>query len=200
MVVYFGGMIVILVATRRLAPDVSRFIFDNTGTYITIRQKITEKYADKNAERDNSITENQIITIKSYSLPKILESKLIANNTREMYNRLLVQLFDEYVSAYLAKVAVNALAFILLFCVLLVCFKILLELVDLISKIPVLKGMNKAAGGFLGLVEALLISWLVFFVAIILIGNDFGDKMISMINASSFLTEIFNSNIFFDLI
>lgn len=200
MVIYFGGMIIILVATKRLSPGVCQYVLDNTGVYTTIRHTITEKYAEKNSERDNTISENQIITIKSYSLPEILESKLIANNTREMYSRLLVQLFDEYVSAYLARISVNALVFIIMFCFLLICFKLLLNVVDIISKIPIIKGLNKMAGSFLGLVEALLITWLVFFVVIIFIGNDVSDKMIVMINSSSFLTEIFNSNFFFDLL
>lgn len=200
MVVYFAGMLFIVYAARNAAPYVNDFFVNNTSVYSDIQERVTAEFADKYTDSDNSSVEAQNATINSYNLPDSIKGDLIINNTKEMYNQLLVSFFDEYVSAYLAKAAVKAISFLTAFVVLYVLFRIILVATDIITKIPIIKGLNKYMGAFIGFLEALLIVWIFFYVSIGLIGHGFGDELMSMVRASSFLTSLYNSNILLPLI
>lgn len=200
MAVYFMGIIFVIVTSNRISPYLNDYICNRTNTYSKLQNEITHKFEEKNAVRDNTILENQIITIKSYALPEPIQDKLIKNNTEEVYKKLLVTLFDEYVSSYLARSSIKALSFIIVFVILWLAFRIVVAMADFISKIPIIKGLNKFAGGFTGFVEALILTWIFFFFVIIFIGNDFGENIMNMVKDSTLLTAMFNSNIFLDLI
>jgi len=199
-IVSFLGMILILSAVRRVSPYVSDFLIENTGTYEKLQMSITERFAEANSVYDNTIPQNQTLTIKSYDLPELIKGLLIENNTEEMYQNLIVELFDEYVSAYLARTAIKALSFVVLFVVFIILFKLILVMVDIISKIPLLGGLNRLAGAALGFIEALLIVWIFFFVTVLLVGQQSGAWMFEMIGQSKILTALYNSNILISLI
>jgi len=199
-VVTFIGMIIIIAAVKRATPYVSEYLINNTKAYEKIQEKVTEKFSEANQQYDNTIVENQTKTINSYEIPDVLKDNLILNNTKQMYQTLLVSMFEEYVSAYLAKTAVKAMSFVILFVVLIIAFNVLLKIVDIISKIPVIKGLNKFAGAILGCSEALIIMWVFFFFAVMFIGNDSGSKLLQMIADSKFLSFLFNSNILMNVI
>lgn len=194
------GMILIIAAVKRISPYVSDYMINNTTAYQTIQDKITSKFAEANEKYDNTIPENQTLTINSYDVPDILKENLLINNTKEMYTKLLVDLFEEYVSAYLAKTAINAASFIIIFIALLIAFKILLTVVDLISRIPIIKGFNKFAGGCVGLIESLIIVWVFFFAIVIFIGDETSASLFAMIQQSKLLTFLFNNNALMSLI
>ena len=194
-VVTFIGVVAILIMVRKLSPYVSDYFMKNTTAYEKIQTGITEKFKEANLKYDNTIPSNQEMTINSYDLPDLLKNNLIVNNTQEMYKKLLVSVFEEYVSAYLAKTAVNAMSFVLIFIITVIGFKILLLFVDIISKIPIIKGMNQFLGALLGFCEALIIVWVFFFIVVMFIGNNSGAVLLSMISESKFLTVLFNTNI-----
>lgn len=194
-VVYFAGMIFIIIAVRKISPSVSEYIINNTSAYTEIKDSITEALSEKNSVLDNTNVENQKLTIESYDMPDLIKEKLQINNTAESYKAFLVEVFEEYVSSYLAKTAVNALSFVGLFIALWICFRLVLYLCKLISHIPVIKGLNKMLGALLGFVEAIIISWLFFFIVIVFMGNSLGTKLMYMVNESEILKALFNSNI-----
>ena len=193
--VTFVGMIVIIIAAKRITPYLSDFIINNTKTYDKIENKINERFAEANRQYDNTVAENQVLTINSYELPDVIKTSLIDNNTESVYQSLLVNVFEDYVSAYLAKGAVKALSFVLMFAVVFIAFKIVLKVVDIISKIPIIKGLNKYAGAILGFIESLFIVWVVFFLILVFIGNSSGSSFLKMISENGFLSFLFNNNL-----
>lgn len=199
-IVTFAGTLLIISAAKKAAPYISDYLINNTEVYQKVQTGIEEKFAEANERYDNSIPENQIKTIDSYNVPDSLKNNLILNNTTEMYKKLLVNMFEEYVSTYLANTAIKATGFVLAFIVLIVLFKVLLVAVDIISKIPIIKGINEFIGGCLGFIEALVIVWVFFFTAVMFIGNDSGSVLFQMISDSKLLTVLFNTNLLLDII
>ena len=199
-VVSFIGTIVIIIAAREAAPYVTDYLYNNTDAYEKIELGIEEMFKDANEKYDNSIPENQIKTIDSYNVPDSLKNNLIINNTAEMYKTLVVDVFEDYVSRYLANTAIKAAGFVLAFIVLIIAFRLLLTVVNIISRIPIIRGINQFVGGCLGFVESLIIVWVFFFVAVMFIGNESGSYIFRMIADSEFLTLLFNTNILLDII
>lgn len=195
----FIGMIIILMAAKHATPYVNDYLLNHTDTYNKIQEKITETFEESNSRYDNTVKENQQLTIESYDVPDILKEVLIENNTEEVYKTLLANIFEEYISAFLAKKAVNAISFIFLFVIFILAFKIVLGIADIIAKIPIIKGINKTAGAAVGIIEAVIITWIFFFFVMIFVGDNFGVSLLSMISESKFLSYLFNSNILFKI-
>ena len=199
-VVSFIGTIVIVIAAREAAPYVTDYLYNNTDAYEKIELGIEEMFKDANEKYDNSIPENQVKTIDSYNVPDSLKNNLIINNTAEMYKTLVVDVFEDYVSAYLANTAIKAAGFVLAFIVLIIAFRLLLYFVNIISRIPIIRGINQFIGGCIGFIESLIIVWVFFFVAVMFIGNESGSYIFRMIADSEFLTLLFNTNILLGII
>lgn len=157
MAVYFAGMIFIVISAKRLTPVMYDCLSNYTSIQTEIKEKIADSLIEKNSLRDNSITENQNETIKSYDLPEKVKTDLIVNNTKEMYSKLLVTLFEDYVAVHLANMVVKLMAFFIVAIVLWVAFRIVLLCTNIISKIPIIRGINKIAGAMLGFLEAYII-------------------------------------------
>lgn len=199
-VVSFIGMVAIIILAKKAAPFVTDYLYNNTGAYEKIVLGIEEMFREANEQYDNSIPENQIKTIDSYNVPDSLKNSLIVNNTTQMYKTLVVDLFEDYVSAYLANTAIKAAGFVLAFIVLIIAFKVLLSVVDIISRIPIIRGINQFIGGCLGFIESLIITWVFFFATVIFVGNKSGSVIFKMIADSDFLTLLFNTNLLLDII
>ena len=199
-VVSFIGTIVIVIAAREAAPYVTDYLYNNTDAYEKIELGIEEMFKDANEKYDNSIPENQVKTIDLYNVPDSLKNNLIINNTAEMYKTLVVDVFEDYVSRYLANTAIKAAGFVLAFIVLIIAFRLLLYFVNIISRIPIIRGINQFIGGCIGFIESLIIVWVFFFVAVMFIGNESGSYIFRMIADSEFLTLLFNTNILLGII
>ena len=189
----FTIILVICVVTV-VSPYVSNYLTNHTKVYDRLREKVIEVFADNNAQYDNTIEENQIKTIESYDLPEVITTCLISNNKTEVYQALMVSLFEDYVAGYLAKMIINAFSFIGCFLMLGIFVWFVIFSADIIAKIPIIKGFNRLLGLFAGLIKGLLIIWVGFFVAIVFFGNTLGSQMISYINQSVILTVLFNNN------
>ena len=106
----------------------------------------------------------------------------------------MVNVFEDYVSAYLAKMVINAIAFVGLFVVLWIFLWFILLSADIITKIPGLNKINRLLGMLTGLSTALIIVWVFFFIVIVFLGNDVGSAMMKEVKESRLLTFMFNSN------
>ncbi len=190
----FSIILVICVVTV-ISPYVSNYLTNHTKVYEHLKTKVVEVFADNNAQYDNTIEENQIKTIESYDLPEIITACLINNNKTEVYQSLMVSLFEEYVAGYLAKMIINAVSFIGCFLMLWVLTTFVIFSADIIAKIPIIKGFNRLLGCIAGLIKGLLIVWVGFFVAIIFFGNTIGSHMLLYINDSVILSVLFNNNL-----
>ena len=133
--------------------------------------------------------------IDSLVLPDFIKSLITDNNTPEEYETLGVTTFSEYVAAQLTGVATKAIAFVGLFVILFVLVKIISHLLGIISKIPLLHGINRFLGGVLGFAEGLLILWCICIFIMIFSGTAFGISCMQVIGSSKLLTWIYNSNI-----
>ena len=207
-VISFAGTIVILIAVTILSPKVSRYVTENTGIFETTRHKVINVFLDKLSNADekkqsveDDISENEKDTfIDDLNLPDIMKSDLIEKNASEMYQALLATVFRDYISVYITKLIINAGSFVGVYIVLSVILWLVVKSSDIISKIPVIKGFNKLLGGLTGAAEALIIVWVLFFAIIMFLGNEIGGKLLKEVQASAFLTYLFNKNILFKFI
>ncbi|MBO4902789.1 MAG: CvpA family protein [Lachnospiraceae bacterium] len=189
------GIVLVIAAVFILSPYVSDFLINKSGAYDSLKGKVESVFADDNAKLDNTIPENQELTIESYELPQLLKNALKQNNTDEVYKQLMVDIFEDYISGYLSRLILKASSFIGVFVVLSIVLWLALKSADLIAKIPIIKGFNKFLGLVAGFINALVITWIFFIVVVMFLGNETGGKLMEEIYRSPILTFLFNENI-----
>lgn len=183
-----------------VTPYISTYLVEHTGLYDGVKAQVAEAFAEDNSHLDNTVPENQTTTINSYDVPNIMKSTLISNNTVDTYTRLAVSAFEDYISSFLARIIINVAAFICTFLMITVFLRMTFFSLELISKIPIIKGTNKFIGLFAGFAEGLLIVWIFFLAATIFSGNAFGRQFFELVESNVLLNYLYNSNVLLKVI
>ena len=105
-----------------------------------------------------------------------------------------VQIFEDYVGKYLADRVIRVIIFTVLFTVFYASLHIVIVWLNLLSRLPIIYGLNKIAGAVLGLTEALIFVWIGCLVLTLFSGSPIGRSMIDQINGSIWLTWLYDHN------
>lgn len=119
----------------------------------------------------------------------------IASGENDILEALKLIGLDDMVSGYLADLALQAAAFLITFLLVSVLIQGAVFSLGIVAKLPVLRGLNKTAGLFLGLAEGILCVWLFFFVVTVCMGTKTGGQLLWMIADSSLLSWIYRRNL-----
>ena len=136
----------------------------------------------------------QIKLVEEAKIPEFMKDSILENNNSEIYKELCVTTFPEYVAAYVADTIINLVAFLITLLFVSILVKALMAAVDLISYLPVVHGLNRMAGGVLGIGFALLLVWIFMLVLTLFYATEFGTQCFAMIGESSFLTFLYTKN------
>lgn len=147
------------------------------------------------AGSDAADTDAEKSFIDSLALPSFLKTELRENNTIQRYTELGVSTFRAYISSQLSAVILKAICYIILTIAVAVILKIISGALGLINRIPVIGGVNRLLGGFLGLLEGLLILWCICIFIMIFSGTSFGTSCMSVIRSSGLLSVIYDYNL-----
>ncbi len=186
--VWFAGLIAILFIVTKISPYVSDFLMENTKVYDNLKEKIVAEYEVNNEDLD------------SFGFPELIKDSINTNNTSEIYEKLAVTLFSDYIAGYLSSLAIRSGTFVGLFVLLAVVQFILMMTIKIIEKIPVLRTVNRLLGMATGITISLVVVWLFFLAVMMFFGRSFGSWVFAQVGASRFLTYLFNNNILFNLI
>lgn len=179
------SVIAALILTVLLSPIVDDMLTNNEKIYGKISENVEKVFAiEEKAVQD----EDHEDLIRGLMLPSSIKETLIRNKNDSIKD------INEYIVNYMTGITINALAFILTFVVIRVILWVISLALDLISKFPVLKQINKAAGLAAGILHGLIMIWLLFIFLTIFSGTGFGQKAFAMIDDSTILSIIYNNN------
>ncbi len=147
--------------------------------------------ADNNAQTDIS-AEN--VLIGALPLPAFIKEALINNNNPAMYDALGITEFRSYVAAYITKMLLHAIIFILLMIIISLLLHMIAKALDLVARLPVLHTLNKLGGLIFGFVNAVIALWLLCTFFTIISGTDLGKEIYRQINELEILKIIYDQN------
>lgn len=186
------SMLLAITLTTWISPLVNDFMRGNDKIYNTITSKVDQFLSMDDEEVKSN---EEIETIEGLRLPQSLKDSLIENNNKEIYKALAIDNFKDYINNYLAGVIINALSFVITFFVIMAFLWALCIALDLISKLPLLNGVNKTAGLLAGLLHGLVIVWVFFLIITVFGGTKIGQQALEMIGESEILSFIYNNNL-----
>jgi len=127
--------------------------------------------------------------IDNLPLPGVLQSLLHSNNTPDMFEILQVDTIEDYVTGFLANMAINGLAIVLVFLVVLLLLAILGTALDVVSVLPVINLVNRVGGALFGFLTSTAAIWLLLVVAAFFAANEMVYNLLDGSMVAQFLFE-----------
>ena len=184
-----------------IAPHISQWIQSGTQLKERIQEKVVDILVPEAAEDvDESLLnqelekDEQIALLENANIPEMFRQNLLENNHYEAYARLGVETFGEYVGAYITKVLADLIAFLVALFVVTVVVAILIKVLGLIDKLPLIGGMNRIAGGAVGVGIGILMVWILFLLVTIVYDTSLGQTCFEQIETSKILSYLYDNN------
>ena len=192
--------LVALVLALMLAKPFENFIKNNTEIYNKVNTKM-EEYVEKYIEKEMDLASDELQkdSINELKLPTSIREKLIKDNTDDIKLNMGAETFSEYVAKSLTDILVESISVIILFICIKIVLKVIVSVINLISKLPIIRSVNKTLGGVVGLAEGILIIWIAAIVVTALGATDIGGQVLSAISSNEILNFIYNNNLLLKL-
>lgn len=199
--------IVVLMAFVTIStPYIAKFLEENTSLQATIEGKCLEHIrasAEKNMEEkiESQDTDRQkMLEDAGISLPDGIWEDLLDTGIgaadRIMEESGMYQTLAESMSHFV----VNGIASLAAFIVGVVALFVIARLLNLVSKLPVIREVNHFLGVLAGLMLGLVVIWIFLYLVAIFCTSPFGILMTDYIQRSVILTWFYNNNLILYLI
>lgn len=180
-------------------PYVNEFLKDNTPLYQAVQSSSKEFVGTK---LDGAIAmgqQEQSSLIEDLGLPSFLADGLAENNNASVYQYLSVDTFTDYVSDYLAVAVVNGVSFLLSFILATLLIRMLTYALDIISRLPVINGINKTTGALVGLLKGLIFVWIALLVLTVFCNTEIGRQGLKLVEDDYILNLLYEKDIFVNI-
>lgn len=177
-------------------PYVNTFVKEYTPVYDTIQDKCQTLVSEQIGNKKTLDKEEQNQVMENMELPDLLKNALVENNTAETYRYLAVSTFTEYISDSLAVMAVNGISFLISFVLSAAVIKLLGFILNVLTKLPVINGINKIAGAAVGGIKCIMFIWIAFLVLTLLCNTTLGQQGMALIQQDAFLNFLYSQNVF----
>ena len=138
--------------------------------------------------------QEQAQIIENSDVPEIFKEYLQENNNKEIYSMIGADSFADYIAKGITRLIIQILTAVVLFFVISAALKIIMYILDVVSWLPIIGGINRIAGAALGLVMALIYIWIVFLVFTLLYTTPAGEEIFAQINGNAFLRFLYQNN------
>lgn len=184
--------IISLVVTGWIAPVVSKEVQKNDRIISSVSDKVGKVLDFSGVGTKIS---DEVNFIDKLSIPSAMKNALLENNTKDIYVAMAVDNFKEYVCNYLTRTIINAAVFLIIFIIVRIALIVISQTLDLISKLPVLNGLNKTAGLLAGFFHGIIIIWVGCLIITVLGSTPAGQYFFAQISNSTVLSTIYNNNL-----
>ena len=192
-------------------PYINTFLRNNTSIYQTIatycEQQIQEK-TEKQIEQETAAVTGEVADETQPADLTKLGVKLpdsVMNNISEKTADLAGEALDASgiyakVSAGMADFILNGISFFIAFAVGMIVLHFFSGILGIVSRIPIIRGINKYLGTVSGAIYGFVVVWIAFYVIALCSTSEVGGALISYIYESPFLTYIYENNLIVTLI
>ena len=132
--------------------------------------------------------------VDDLNLPEFIKKNILENNTAKGYQQLAANTFSEYIADYLTGIVMNGISFLITYFLARLFIGFLIKVLDILTKFPVVHGMNKLAGALVGGAKAILLLWIALLLLTICYNTQIGKMGIQMVEKDPFLSFMYDNN------
>ncbi len=138
--------------------------------------------------------------IQNLPIPDFLKNLMLNYNNSEGYKKLNVNDFAGYTVQFFANIILNIIAFIVTLVVVQLMIWTVITALDIFSRLPIIHLINRLGGLAIGILQGLFAVWMFFLVIAIFSGTEIGMMLMNMIDQSTILKPMYESNMFLKII
>ena len=187
-------------------PYVNTYLKDNTMLYQKIAEycerSIQEKAQSSLTDQTQNFIDEQTGQVKDLgvALPDTVMNE-IAKKTAEAAGDIVESSGIYQQIAYsLADFILNGISFFLTLGTAMIILHILSRMVGVVSRIPVIRGVNRYLGMGVGAIFGMVVVWIAFYLIALCGTSETGKMLIAYIYENSFLTYIYEHNFIITLV
>lgn len=162
-----GIAVMLLVAI--VSPILSQIIID----YTTVDEQISQGFVEYILSNTDvtyeiggeTVVYDEVQAVLDINLPSSLRDKILENNNVSMYTELGVNNFYEYVGSYIARWIIRLTTYIIVLIAAMLFMKMFVFSLLMISRVPLINGVNRAGGLVIGIFVAIIAMWIFYIVA-----------------------------------
>lgn len=189
-VLSFLALAITLILVTFATPIVCKAV-KQTDQFKDILEKTESKMEKQGIFKAGSLED----MVNKLDVPEQFKETIIKSNTAEKYEELCVKNANEYIVNMVASFVLTGVVFAILFVVIYILVRVVINVLDIISRLPLLKQVNKSGGAAIGALEGIIIVW-VFFIIVNVFGNtEFATFIYDQINDNAIVTFIYDNNL-----
>lgn len=193
--------IIIMVIVSWGAPLIETYLTENTVLYERVEtycQEHIRETANAQVETELSDRQGELAELGVNVPEAVLEG--ILDRTSGAADEFLVQSgVYEQIAAELAGFVMQGLSFVIALITAWIVVHIISQLLGIVSRIPILKGINRTLGLFAGGIYGVLIVWIAFYIIALCSASETGMVLTSYIYDNVFLTFLYENNLILTL-
>lgn len=144
--------------------------------------------------------QQEVNLINSLQLPDAFKDKMLENNNSVIYELLGADSLASYIGGFIAGVIINVALVWVLFVLFMFVLRSALKGVGLLSRLPVIRGVDRIGGAALGLILAVLAVWTGCSIIYAFITKPVMFSMYTEIAASKVAKGFYENNLLLDII
>lgn len=184
-------------------PYICDYLETNTGIYTAIQEKCEEQMKnsiEKSANgqeqtiQDGQGAQSASLEMAGIILPEAWKKQLVAQGIGVADQLLESSGVYTQIAETLAHFIISGIAFFLAYIMAVLLMRIISRVLNLVSHLPVIHGVNKMLGVMAGFIQGIFYIWLFFYLIAICCTSSFGIQMNEYINESTLLVWLYNNN------
>lgn len=184
----------VMAVTVFASPHIAGYLSEHTSWENKVYDN-TYKYLE---EHDMLVDGSGLMDVDKLPLPRTLKNN-IAQKAGELVNEG-ADAYNSYITGRIANIIFTAAVYVACFIIVSIIVFIIGILLNIVSRLPVLKQINRISGGIIGLVMGVLFVWLGFVVITFLGNTTFARTVFAQIDGNAFLTFVYDKNIILNIL
>lgn len=194
--------ILVMAVVSWAAPHINQYILENTLIYDRIMERCEEAIQQSASERTEAVATEREGELRSLGMnvpDAVLEG--IVEKSVDAADRFLEESgVYAQLAAGLAEFIVEGISFLVALAFAWLLAHIISQFLGIVSRIPILKGINRTLGLFAGGIYGLLLVWIVFYIVALSSTGEVGRALVSYIYENRFLIFLYENNLILTLI
>lgn len=178
-------------------PYMESFLRSDTPLYNTVAENCGRVVDSVGQEAEQRVMDAaaQAEFLANAPIPGVMVDELVKNNTSEVYSRLGVGNFPDYVKAFLTDKIFSGICILATYILASILVGLLSALLNTVAKIPGIRAANRLGGGLIGAAKSLLAIWAVLLLLTVLYQTEIGRQGLEMVRRDTILSFIYEKTI-----
>ena len=168
------SIVIAIAITSFLNPIAAKYIEENDTIHGFVYGFVSD-FIDKDQDGQKVVTgEQQEEYVKNLTLPDKLEKTLLNDSNIQTYKEKGISKFEDYLKATFTDIIIDIFSYLVVYIIVRLIIMLIARAVDAVSKVPGLDKVNESVGVVVGLVQSVLIIWVIFALIAILANTSVG--------------------------